>query len=214
VISREVLKELDGIPPGTHAVLVYDSDSRKEDVLLTHLKLGGQHDGLVYACSEVTPPQAEAAMRRFGIDVDNRRKEGTLMVKNYDEVYIVDGKVDSPSVIKGFSDLAFDYSSRGYGMRAAGEMACFFDHGRVPQLLNYETDLHRRVSFPAMGLCGYNLVKMYNSGNLEVLWPILKAHGLVIMTGPGGSFALEPEEIDNRDIEKMMGTPKGVLPES
>jgi MEDS: MEthanogen/methylotroph, DcmR Sensory domain len=214
VISRDVLKELDGIPPGTHAVLVYDSEGRKEDVLFNHLKLGGQYDGLVYACSEETPAEAEARMRKFGIDVDNRDKEGTLMVKNYDEVYIVNGKVDSPTVIKGFSDLAYDYSSRGYGMRAAGEMSCFFDHKRVPELVNYEMDLHRKFSFPAMGVCGYSLVKMYNSGNMEVLWPILKAHGLVIMTGPGGSFALEPEEIDKRDIEKTMGTPKGLIPES
>jgi hypothetical protein len=214
VISRDVQKELDGIPPGTHAVLVYDSESRKEDVLFTHLKLGGEYDGLVYACSEETPAEAEASMRRFGIDVDRREKDGTLMVKNYDEVYIVNGKVDSPSVIKGFSDLAFDYSSHGYGMRAAAEMSCFFDHRRVPELVGYEQDLHRKFSFPAVGVCGYNLVKMYNSGNLEVLWPILKAHGLVIMTGPDGSFALEPEEVDKRDIERTMGTPKGFIPES
>jgi hypothetical protein len=214
MISRDVRKELDGLPPGSHAVLVYDSVARKEDVLFTHLQLGGEYDCLVYACSEETPPQAEDSMRKFGIDVDKREKEGTLLVKNYDEVYIVNGRVDSPSVIKGFSDLAFEYSSHGYGMRASAEMSCFFDRRRVPELLTYETDLHRRFSFPAMGLCGYDMVKMYNSGNFDVFWPILKAHGLVIMTGPGGSFALEPEEIDPRDVEKTMGTPKGAIPES
>jgi hypothetical protein len=214
MISRDVRKELDGMPAGTHAVLVYDSAARKQDVLFTHLQLGGQNDGLIYACSEETPAQAEDAMRRFGIDVDKREKEGTFLVKNYDEVYIVNGKVDSPAVIKGFSDLAYNYSSHGYDMRASAEMSCFFDHGRVPELLGYENDLHRRFSFPAMGVCGYDMVKMYNSGNFEVFWPILKAHGLVIMTGPGGSFALEPEEIDTRDVEKTMGTRKGVIPES
>ncbi|HEY6282938.1 MAG TPA: MEDS domain-containing protein, partial [Nitrososphaerales archaeon] len=158
MISRDVKKELDGMAPGTHAVLIYDSNERKEDVLFTHLKLGGEYDGLIYACSEETPAEAEAAMKRFGIDVDRREKEGTLKVKNYDEVYIVNGKVDSRSVIKGFSDLAYDYSSHGYGMRAAAEMSCFFDHRRVPELLNYETELHRRFSFPAMGVCGYDMV--------------------------------------------------------
>jgi hypothetical protein len=84
----------------------------------------------------------------------------------------------------------------------------------VPELVNYEKDLHRKFSFPAMGLCGYNLVKMYNSGNLNSLWPILRAHGLVIMTGPGGSMALKPEEIESRDVEQTMGAPKGSLVEA
>jgi len=214
VIPPDVRNKLDGLPPGTHAVLVYDSDERKEDVLFTHLKLGGKYDGLIYVCSEETPKEAEAAMRRFGLDVDKREKEGTLLVKNSDEVYIVGGRVDSARIIKGFSDMAYEYSFRGYGMRGAAEMSCFFDHGKVDELVDYERDLHRKFSFPAFGVCGYNLVKMYNSGNLDALWPILKAHSLVIMTGPNGSFALGPEEIENRDIEKAMDVPEGTIPES
>ncbi len=213
MISHDVREELDGMPPGTHAVLVYDSEERKRDALFTHLKVGGRYDDLVCVCSEETPTEAEVAMRRFGLDVDERKREGTLEIKNYDQVYIVGGKVNSPAIIKGFSDLAYENSQRGYGMRAAAEMTCFFDNRKVPELVKYENDLHRRFSFPAMGLCGYNLVKMVNSGNLEVLWPILNAHALVIMTGPNGSFALKPEEIDSREVEKTMGAPKGSIPQ-
>jgi len=214
MVSPEVQKKLDGLPPGTHAIVVYDSEERKEDVLFTHLKLGGRYDGLIYVCSEESPKEAETAMKRYGLDVDEREEEGTLTVKNQDEVYIVNGKVDAPSIIKGFSDMAYDYSFRGYGMRAAAEMSCFFDQKKVDELVAYERDLHRRFSFPAFGVCGYNLVKMYNSGNLDVLWPILRAHGLVIMTGPNGSFALEPEEVKKRDIVRTMAVPEGRIPEN
>jgi len=212
MVSSDVRSKLDGLPPGTHAVAVYDSEERKQDVLFTHLKLGGKYDGLVYVCSDESPREAEFAMKRFGLDVDEREREGTLSVKNHNEVYIVNGKVDSPGIIKGFSDLAYDYSSRGYGMRASAEMSCFFDHRLVDELVTYEHDLHRKFSFPAFGLCGYNLVKMYNSGNIDVLWPILRSHSVVIMTGPNGSFALEPEEIDQKDVEKTMGVPKESIP--
>ena len=212
MISYDVRKKLDGLPPGTHAVAVYDSRERKEDVLFTHLKLGGKYDGLVYVCSDEGPPEADVSMRRFGIDVDGREKDGTLSVKNSDEVCIVNGEVHSPKIIKGFSDLAYDYSSRGYGMRAAAEMSCFFDRRKVDELVAHEQDLHRRFSFPAFGLCGYDMVKMYNSGDLDSLWPILRAHSVVIMTGPNGSFALEPEEIEQRDVEMTMGVPKGSMP--
>ncbi len=202
------------MPPGTHAVLVYDSEERKQDALFTHLKVGGKYDDLVYVCSDETPAEAEAAMRRFGLDVDERKRQGSLEVRNYDEVYIVNGKVDSPAIIKGFSDRTYHDIQRGYGTRASAEMSCFFDHNKVPDLLKYENDLHQMFSFPAMGLCGYSLVKMANSGNLEVFWPILNAHALVIMTGPNGSFALKPEEIDPRDVERTMGTPKDSMPEA
>ena len=212
MISYDVRKKLDGLPPGTHAVAVYDSEERKEDVLFTHLKLGGVYDNLVYVCSDESPAEARAAMWKNGLDVERRENEGTLSVKNYDQVYIVDGKVDSPSIIKGFSDLAYNYSFRGFGMRAAAEMTCFFDHRKVDELVDYEKDLHRKFSFPAFGLCGYSLPKIVNSGNLEVLWPILRAHAVVIMTGPNGSFALEPEELESRDIEKTMEVPKGSIP--
>ena len=212
MIAPDVVKKLDGLPPGTHAVAVYDSEERKEDVLFTLLKLGGAYDNLMYVCSDEGPREAEAAMRRFGLEVDRREQEGTLSVKNYDQVYIVNGKVDSPSIIKGFSDMAYNIYFRGLGLRAAAEMTCFFDHRLVDDLVAYENDLHRKFSFPAFGLCGYSLMKMYNSGNLESLWPILRAHAVVIMTGPNGSFALEPEEIDRRDVEKTMRMPKDSIP--
>jgi hypothetical protein len=213
MITHDVRKELDGMPPGTHAVLVYDSEERKQDALFTHLKVGGKYDDLVYVCSEETPAEAETAMRRFGIEVEERKREGTLTVKNYDEVYIVEGEVDSPAIIKRFSDRTYDDIQRGYGMRAAAEMTCFFDQRKVDELVKYENDLHRKFSFPAMGLCGYSLVKMVNTGSLESFWPILNAHALVVMTGPNGCFALKPEEIDARDVEKTMGAPKGSIPQ-
>jgi MEDS: MEthanogen/methylotroph, DcmR Sensory domain len=212
VLSREVKRELDGMPPGTHAVLVYDSQERKEDALLTHLKLGNRYDALVYACSEESPAQAEASMKAFGIDVDGRKADDSILVKNYDEVYIRDGTAAPQEIIKGFSDLAYGYSFRGYGMRASAEMSCFFDHHLTSQLLTYESDLHRKFSFPAIGFCGYNLVKMYNSGDLDVLWPILRAHALVVMTGPNGSFALPPEDVGKKLVEDTMGIPDGSVP--
>ena len=214
MVSPDVLKALDGLPPGTHAMLVYDTRERKEEVLFEHLKLAGKYDGAVYVCSEETPDEAEVSMKRFGIDVDEHQREGTLQVKNYDQVYIVNGKVDSPAIIKGFSDLAYDYTFRGLAMRAAAEMTCFFRRRKVNELVGYENDLHRKFSFPAFGICGFNLIEMTNSNNLEVLWPIIRAHGVVIMTGPGGSFILPPEEVKAKDVEKTMGAPKGSIKEN
>jgi hypothetical protein len=206
VAHHEVTQAIRDMPSGTHAVLVYDSKENKRDVLFSHLKIGADTDGLVYACSEESPQEIREELEGSGVDVDGLEQKGILSVKNYDEVYIVDGKVDAPKIIAGFSDLAWRYAQRGLnGVRAAAEMSCFFTSGKVQELVEYENALHRKFGFPGKGICGYNLVEMGNSGGLEVLWPILKAHSLVIMTGPNGSFALEPEKITNPDIERTMG---------
>ena len=199
---NDAIKEM---PARTHAVLVYDSAENKRDVLYNHLKMGVDTDGLVYVCSEESPRMAREELQGSGMDVESLESKGLLSVKNYDEVYIVDGEVNSPRIIKDFSNLAWKYSREGLkGIRASAEMSCFFKAKKVEELVSYENALHRTFSFPGRGLCGYNLLEMENTGSLESLWPILRAHQLVIMTGPNGSFALEPEAISKSDVESTM----------
>jgi hypothetical protein len=201
-----VTKAVREMPSGTHAVLVYDSSENKRDVLFNHLRMGVDTDGLVYACSEESPQSIRSELESSGVDVDVLEQRGILSVRNYDEVYIVKGEVDIPRIIGGFSDLAWKYNHIGLnGVRAAAEMSCFFRNRKVEELVAYEKALHRKFNFPGKGICGYNLVEMGNAESLDVLWPILKAHALVIMTGPHGSFALEPEKVTNDVIEGTMG---------
>jgi len=202
----EIDDALEGMASGTHAMLVYDSLENKREVLFRHLRMGMNREGLVYACSEEAPQQIRKGLESSGVDVAGLEAKGTLMVKNYDEVYIVNGRVDSPKIIDGFSRLAWGYARKGMeGIRAVGEMSCFLREQKVSELLQYERALHRNLSFPGKGICAYNLVEMETSGNLDALWPILKAHSLVIMTGPHGSFALEPEKIQEADLETVLG---------
>jgi hypothetical protein len=206
----EITAALEEMPSGTHAVLVYDSLENKRDVLFRHLKMGMNREGLIYGCSEEAPQEIRQGLESSGVDVGRLEAKGTLMVKNYDEVYIVNGRVDSPKIVDGFSKLAWGYARKGMeGVRAAGEMSCFLREHKVSELLQYERALHQEFSFPGKGICAYDLVEMDTSGNLDALWPILKAHSLVIMTGPKGSFALKPEKIKESDLEAALGmTPK------
>jgi hypothetical protein len=205
--SSDVNAALEDMPNGTHAVLVYDSLENKRQVLFRHLRMGVNREGLVYACSEETPQEIRRGLENSGVDVGNLEAKGTLMVKNYDEVYIVNGLVDSPRIVDGFSKLAWGFARKGMeGVRAAGEMSCFLREQKISELIQYERALHRKLSFPGKGICAYNLVEMETSGNLDALWPILKAHSLAIMTGPNGSFDLEPEKIQESDLKEALGT--------
>ena len=201
-----VAESLATMPSGTHAVLVYDSAENKRQVLFNHLSLGAGKEGLVYACSEESPTAIREEMTGYGIDVNALQASHKLSILDYRDVYIVNGKVDAPKIIEGFSTLAWDFHNKGMdGIRAAAEMSCFFKERKVSELMRYENALHKQFPFPGKGICAYNLVELGNSGNLELIWPILRAHGLVMMTGPNGSFALEPEKVNREDVRERTG---------
>ena len=205
MLSPEVGGAIRDMPSGTHAMLVYDSKQNKRDVLFSHLKFGVGRAGLVYACSEERPTDIREGLDQFGVDVRGLESEGALMVKNYDEVYIVGGKVDAPKIISGFSKLAWEHSKGGKeGMRASAEMSCFLREGKVSDLMEYESALHKNFDFPGRGICAYSLLELESSGNLEILWPLIKTHALVVMTGPNGSFALPSGSVNQKEMDAVV----------
>lgn len=202
MLRQEVADAVQNMPSGTHAVLVYDSQENKHDVLFHHLRSGIRKEGLVYICAEETPEDIKQEMEVFGIQAGDLVADGQLSIMNYDEVYIKGGKVDPPKIIAGFADAARQYRNKGMmGIRGAGEMSGFFREGKVGELLQYEKALNTSFSFAGKGICAYNLVEMGTSGNLELLWPLIRAHGMVIMTGPKGGFALDSARTTEKDVE-------------
>ena len=206
MVSREISQSLMTMPWGTHAMLVYDTQENKRDVLFSHLKLGAGKNRLVYVGTEEEPSAIRSEMNEFGVDVEGLEKNGDLSVKNYDEVYIVDGEVDASRIISGFSELSDDARRSGKeGIRASAEMSCFLRARKVDELVDYERALDPVFNFPGKGICGYSLLEMEKAHSLEILWPVIKAHSLVIMTGPRGSFALKQESVNRDLVETTMG---------
>ena len=202
MLRNDIGKAVEEMPSGTHAVLVYDSQENKRDVLFNHLKCGVNREGLMYVCTEETPKAIRSEMDEFGLDTERLAANGNLAVKKYDEVYIVDGVVNIPKIINGFMYASSEAKQKGMkGIRAGAEMSCFFREKKSSDLITYENTLHKTLSFPAKGICAYNLVEMGNSGNLDLIWPILRAHGLVIMTGPNGAFALPEPDVPQDIVE-------------
>jgi len=206
VISLEIARALRTMEPGTHGVLIYDSNENKRDVLFSHLRCGQDDSKLVYVCSEERPEQIGDEMKSHGIDVGGLMAKDRLTISNYDEVYIGrDGSVDIPNIIDGFAKLAWGCSRGGLGaMRAAGEMSCFFRRGKVVELVEYENALGKHFYFPGIGMCAYNVVEMQGAGCLDLLMPLLRAHGPVILTGPKGGVVLESERVQPAHVEQVM----------
>ncbi len=205
MLSPEITQFLQEFRHGTHAVLFYDTLENKREVLFRHLKYGIEREGLTYVCSEENPRQIREDMKKSGIDVEGLTSRNQLTISNYDSLYIVNGRVNIPKIEREFRDMAEKYISSGLrGLRAAAEMSCFFQEGKVNELIAYEYAIHRRLSFPAEGICAYNILDMSKSGTLETIMPLLRAHDPVILTGPGGTVLLPPEQVGEKEVENAM----------
>ncbi len=93
---------------------------------------------------------------------------------------------------------------RGLRRRATGEASCFFKHNQVRELLRYEYALHRALSTPMDAICAFDLQTIVNTGYEDMIMPFVRAHGYAFFTSPGGIISLEPENVEDTDIEKLL----------
>ncbi len=124
MVEPVVGEALQKMATGTHAILVYASQENKKDVLFSHLRLGVGKAGLVYVASEEGSDSIRSQMEDFGIETARLISEGSLSIQDSDEVYIEDGKVDPPKIMRKFADFAWGYREKGLvGIRASAEMS-------------------------------------------------------------------------------------------
>jgi len=191
--------------PKDHVLLFYDTLETKHDVLFNFLSAGlSNGKGAVYVCSEESPEEIRSAMQLFGIDVRRNEEEGNLTILNYDECYIENREADYPKILANWKEIYERFRKRGLGLRATGEMGCFFEHNKVRELLRYEYAAHRFLDLSRDGICAYNVNTVVNTGYTEVIMPLVRAHGWAIFTGPGGSMVYEPENVEDYDVERLL----------
>ena len=202
-------EELNGlireIQPTDHLILFYDTAESKHRILFNFLADGLEKGkGAVYICSEERPEHIRGGMESFGIDVDKNERAGKLMIRNYDEWYIEKGRAEPLKIIARWNEICQHFKEKGLGMRVTGEVSCFFKHNLVRELLRYEYALHRIFFIPMEAICAYNIQTIVNSGYTEMIMPLVRAHGRAIFTAHGASMILEPENVEDSDIERLL----------
>jgi hypothetical protein len=146
-------------------------------------------------------------MEDFGLKVEILEKDGLLRIFDYDEWYIIGGEVDGARTItlgQRALDEALENGLRG--LRACGEAACFFEHKKEKELMEFELMMGRKIDPHVTLLCAYN-VKHAKSLEEKIFFDLIKAHGPVVTT----SFALEINfedffaTITNEVLERVFG---------
>ncbi len=185
-VPEKLTRFVEQLRPTSHVIFLYNSPEAKYNVLFNYLKAGLENgEAAVYVAGDEDPHQIRKAMKQFGISVEKCEKEGSLQIIEYKEIYIIDGKFDLNTTIGLWNKLYDEALKRGFkGLRVTGEMACFFKHNLIKELIDYERALHRILDIPMIAICAYN-ASSFNKRNdpINVYTELVRAHGTVLFTG-------------------------------
>jgi len=196
---------IQGIDTTDHVLLFYDTQESKRRILYSYLAEGlKQGKGIMYIRTEETPQDVYTGLASHGIDVEPNLASGSILTPSYDEFYIVDGKAETLKILNKWHETSSFFQSKGLGFRATGEVSCFFKEDKVRELLRYEYALHKVLYIPMDAICAYNLKIIVETGYTDVIMPLVRAHGKAVFTAEGGTMVLEPENVENTDIEKLL----------
>ena len=179
--SDKTLNYVRNLEVGNHGTFFYRSPHEKHEVLFNFLQAGFQKgEGAIYIASQETSKQIRSHMEDFGLNVKSLERDGVLKIVDYYDWYIIDGEVNT-SHITELGLRVFDEAAEiGLkGVRGCGEVACFFEHGKEKELMEYELMIGRELDFPVTALCAYD-VNHANSLEEKLFFSLIKAHGPVV----------------------------------
>lgn len=147
---HEALNYVRDLEVGSHGVFFYRNGSEKHEVLFQFLRGGVENgEGAVYVAGQETSGRIRREMREYGIDVEAWERDGALHVFDCEEWYMRDGRVDIPRMwlmANRIVDGAMEMGLRG--LRVCGEVACFFEHHKEKELVEYELGIVENWIFP------------------------------------------------------------------
>ncbi len=173
---------------GNHGIFFYRKPHEKHEVLFNFLQAGLERgEGAVYVAAQEPSAQIRRHMEDFGLNVKSLYKDGVLRVFDYDEWYMIDGEVNIPYMKELGHRVFQEAMEMGLkGLRGCGETACFFEHQKVKELVEYELMIGRKFDLPLTELCAYD-VNHIKSLEDKLFLSLIKAHGPVVTP----SFAQE-----------------------
>ena len=184
----KTLKYVRNLKAGDHGIFFYEDPHEKREVLFSFLQAGLETgEGAVYVAAQEPSAHIRRHMEDFGLDVKSLYKDGLLRIFDYDDWYMIDGEVNIPYMRKSGNYVFQEAMEIGLkGLRGCGETACFFEHKKVKELVEYELMIGRKFDLPLTSLCAYD---MNHAKSLEdrFFLGLIRAHGSVVTS----SFAQE-----------------------
>jgi hypothetical protein len=185
--------------------MFYDNQESKREIVYEYLSKGFfQGKGLLYVFTEEKPEQISSWLIKKGIDFDLNLKSGNILIPRYDEWYFEGGYPETIRALRKIRETNSYFKEKGLGMRAVGELSCFFREGEVKELLRYEYALHKVLDIEIEAFCVFDIKTIVETGYTEIIMPLVRAHGKAIFASQNGTIVMEPEKVEDKDVEKLL----------
>lgn len=171
LISTTKKKErLDRLKLKDHCMHIYSStdDSIKDAIKFLKIGLENNETTLLLLSRDIDLSnfKSQMALDRY-LDINKIQNKGLLKIAYTEEFYLSfnqkDNKIntvtlDNDKVHKNFFNLADQVRKKKKikGLRIFAMLDCFFEHGLVDELVDYECETPFKFSKPILGICVYN----------------------------------------------------------
>ncbi len=182
--SESALNLLGSLEPGKNALLFYDDDKMLERFLFQYVKTGLQKGETVFYWAGIqTVEEAERKMLRYGIDCNYYKRNGTLRFTSYDDMVLVDGRLDLLNCQRNLLNMA-NTNHNGNKIRLATEsnwwlLADVFENG-----LDMET-AHEIVPQNISIVCSYNIANLMKYVSIYHLAKLMELHNYTLVETKG-----------------------------
>lgn len=183
--KNEIIQFIQQMKPKDHVIMFYSNADDMHLALFSYLKAGLRKGEAAAFVATESPDEIRSAMRRFSIDVDPLERSDALHIISCSDCYFRGGSFSVPETMRFWKMLCEEATAKGFkGLRAAGDMACFFEKRMIKELLEYENSLHRTLGLPATAICAYDSNVVTNESEGQLYLDLIKAHSTVIILGP------------------------------
>ncbi|GAA0382642.1 hypothetical protein GCM10009530_36800 [Microbispora corallina] len=161
---------VDALSLGDHVCWTFDDHERHLEALARFVRAGlAQDQKVLYLTDTFLPAAFLAAVETYGVDADDARRSGRLVVSTADESYLARGAFDPEQALRGWTTAVEEARRQGYaGLRVAADMGWTVRPiPGIDRLAWYEAQANRIFSQgEALALCCYDR-RLFTARELE-----------------------------------------------
>lgn len=177
--SSAAVHLLSSMEAGKNAVLFYNDDKTLDKFLFEYVKAGLQKGETVYYWTGIrTREQAEKKLSSYGIDCDHYSRNGMLRFTSYDDMVLVDGRVDLQNCHKQL------FSMTKTGNKSKVRLATESNWWLLSDVFENGLDMegmHDMMPQIASVVCTYNITDLMKYVNLYHLARLMECHNDTIL---------------------------------
>ena len=199
--NAQFIEVVKSIGPHQHLCLIYSSPEEQFAAIGPSVEIALERgERVLYVADENSAVTVHDAMRKRGIDLDRRHRDGTFIIAGKEDMYIKPGYFHPDWSIRFLSQAEDEAKAAGFsGIRIIGEMAWFLgDDADSGRLIEFELKVNRLFpQIEASGICQYNL----NRFSAEVILGVVQTDPLVIYRGDvcRNPYYIPPDEFLKTD---------------